>query len=96
MEVLSFVVSICLHDDGLGLTEMGQHIRMWDHICLPREHEYLKKWQGDFIFKFHNIIEFVNYQHGYFENLVHIKNGRCMPPTRPGFSTKLKDKCISR
>jgi len=81
--VLSFAVPVWLHGDGLGLSEMGQHVQMWDFVCLSQTTE-------------NRMIEFANYQHGYFESPVYIRNACYMPPIRPGFSTKLKKKCIEK
>ncbi|EFN61216.1 Mitochondrial enolase superfamily member 1 [Camponotus floridanus] len=70
--------------NGVGLSEMNQHLQMWDFICLTQSTEK------------QHMIEFVNHQHGYFENPIHIQNACYMPPKYPGFSTKLKNKCIAR
>nr|XP_012226350.1 PREDICTED: mitochondrial enolase superfamily member 1-like [Linepithema humile] len=86
---------VWLHGDGLGLSEMGQHVQMWDYVCLNRANEIRLTQENPAYFN-NRIIEFVNYQHGYFENPVYILKGFYMPPTHPGFSTKLKKKCTAR
>lgn len=69
--------------NGMGLSEMTQHLQMWDFVCLNQ-------------FTENRIINFMNHQHGYFENPIHIQNACYMPSKHPCFSTKLKDKCIVR
>lgn len=54
---------------------------MWDYICLSQTNE-------------NRLIEFVDQQHEHFENPVQIKNACYMPPTSPGYSTKLKKTSI--
>ncbi|EFN65711.1 Mitochondrial enolase superfamily member 1 [Camponotus floridanus] len=72
---------ICPHAGGVGLCEMVQHLQMWDYICLSQTNE-------------DRMIEYVDQQHEQFEDPVCIKNACYMPPSRPGYSTKLKDECI--
>ncbi|XP_029161965.1 mitochondrial enolase superfamily member 1-like [Nylanderia fulva] len=76
-------VSIWGYANGVGLGEMIQHLQMWDFVCLNQTTE-------------NRMIEFVNRNHGYFKNPVHIQNACYMPPKDSGFSTKLKDKFIVR
>lgn len=42
------------------------------------------------------MIGYTSHEHGYFEDPVFIRNTCNLLPNRPGFSTKLKDKCIAR
>ncbi|XP_018308826.1 mitochondrial enolase superfamily member 1 [Mycetomoellerius zeteki] len=72
---------VCPHAGGIGLCEMIQHLQMWDYICLSQTNE-------------NRLIEFVDQQHEHFENPVQIKNACYMPPTSPGYSTKLKKTSI--
>lgn len=60
---------------------MVQHLQMWDYICLSQTKE-------------NRIIEYVDQQHEHFEDPVCVKNACYMPPTLPGYSTKIKDECI--
>ncbi|XP_011882313.1 PREDICTED: mitochondrial enolase superfamily member 1-like [Vollenhovia emeryi] len=70
------------HTGGVGLGEMIQHLQMWNAICLS---------SSDI-----DKIEYTSHQHGYFEDPVFVRNASFLLPNRPGFSTKLKDKCIVR
>lgn len=60
---------------------MIQHLQMWDYICLSQTNE-------------NRVIEFVDQQHEHFEDPVCVKNACYMPPTSPGYSTKLKEESI--
>ncbi|KMQ91098.1 mitochondrial enolase superfamily member 1-like protein [Lasius niger] len=81
LDILEVPVWGCAN--GVGLGEMVQHLQMWDFVCLSQTTE-------------NRMIEFVNRNHGYFKNPVHIQNACYMPPKHSGFSTKLKDKFIVR
>ncbi|KAL0132379.1 hypothetical protein PUN28_000273 [Cardiocondyla obscurior] len=70
------------HGGGIGLCEMMQHLQMWYSICLNQSDS--------------GVMEFASHQHGYFEDPILIRNAFYVLPSRPGFSTKLKDKCIAR
>ncbi|XP_012226351.1 mitochondrial enolase superfamily member 1 [Linepithema humile] len=76
-----YKIPVCPHAGGVGLCEMVQHLQMWDYICLSQTKE-------------NRMIEYVDQQHEHFENPVCIKNACYMPPTLPGYSTKIKDECI--
>lgn len=77
-----FLVPICPHAGGIGLCEMVQHLQMWDFISLSGTTT-------------DRVIEYVDQQHEHFENPVELRNARYMPPITPGYSTKLKNDCIS-
>ncbi|XP_011506044.1 PREDICTED: mitochondrial enolase superfamily member 1-like isoform X2 [Ceratosolen solmsi marchali] len=76
-----FNVPICPHAGGIGLCEMVQHLQMWDFISLHGSKEK-------------RFIEYVDQQHQHFENPVIIKDACYMPPSMPGYSTKLTDSCL--
>lgn len=62
---------------------MAQHLQMWDFICLSQSTE-------------NRVIEFIDCEHGYFVNPVHIIDGTYVAPTLPGYSTMLKEKVVER
>ncbi|CAL7939919.1 unnamed protein product [Xylocopa violacea] len=76
-------VPVCPHAGGVGLCEMVQHLQMWDFISLSASTE-------------NRVIEYVDQQHEHFENPVCIQNACYMPPTSPGYSTKLKEDGIKK
>ncbi|XP_012522647.1 mitochondrial enolase superfamily member 1 [Monomorium pharaonis] len=71
------------HAGGISLGEMIQHLQIWDAICLSQSTD-------------NTMIEYVSHQHGYFEDPVFIRNASYLLPNRPGFSTRLKNKCLTR
>ncbi|XP_017887328.1 mitochondrial enolase superfamily member 1-like [Ceratina calcarata] len=76
-------VPVCPHAGGVGLCEMVQHLQMWDFISLTGSTE-------------NRVIEYVDQQHEHFEHPVRVQNACYMPPTAPGYSTKLKQDCITK
>lgn len=75
-------IPVCPHAGGIGLCEMVQHLQMWDFISLSGTTT-------------DRVIEYVDQQHEHFENPVQLRNACYMPPIAPGYSTKLKNDCIS-
>lgn len=76
-----FTVPVCPHAGGVGLCEMVQHLQMWDFISLSGSCE--KRW-----------IEYVDQQHEHFEDPVILRRAFYTVPTKPGYSTKLKESAI--
>ncbi|XP_078042782.1 mitochondrial enolase superfamily member 1 [Augochlora pura] len=74
-------VPVCPHAGGIGLCEMVQHLQLWDFVSLSQTTEK-------------RMIEYVDQQHEYFVEPVTMKNACYMPPTAPGYSTKLTDECL--
>jgi L-fuconate dehydratase len=60
---------------------MVQHLQMWDFIALNGTTE-------------NRFIEYVDQQHEHFESPAIIRNACYMPPSDPGYSTKLTDKTL--
>ncbi|KAJ8686859.1 hypothetical protein QAD02_022653 [Eretmocerus hayati] len=77
-----FNVPVCPHAGGVGLCEMVQHLQMWDYVCLSGTTE-------------NRLIEYVDQQHEHFECPTVIQNASYMPPSMPGYSTKMKDECLA-
>jgi L-fuconate dehydratase len=72
-----FGVPVCPHAGGVGLCEYVQHLAMIDYICVSGTFE-------------HRVLEYVDHLHEHFVEPVVIKNGRYMPPERPGYSIEMK------
>jgi L-fuconate dehydratase len=71
-----FGVPVCPHAGGVGLCEYVQHLSIFDYICVGASLE-------------NRILEYVDHLHEHFLDPVRIKNGRYMPPERPGYSIEM-------
>jgi L-fuconate dehydratase len=71
-----FGVPVCPHAGGVGLCEYVQHLSIFDYIRTGASLE-------------NRILEYVDHLHEHFLDPVRIKNGRYMPPERPGYSIKM-------
>jgi L-fuconate dehydratase len=72
-----FHVPVCPHAGGVGLCELVQHLSMIDFVVVSGT------WEN-------RITEFVDHLHEHFEDPCIIKNGRYVTPTKPGYSTQMK------
>ena len=72
-----FNVPVCPHAGGVGLCELVQHLSMIDFIAISGT------WEN-------RITEFVDHLHEHFEDPCVIKNGRYVAPTKPGYSSQMK------
>jgi L-fuconate dehydratase len=72
-----FGVPVCPHAGGVGLCEYVQHLSIFDYICVSASLE-------------NRIIEYVDHLHEHFLDPVVIKNGRYMPPVKPGYSITMR------
>jgi L-fuconate dehydratase len=73
-----FDVPVCPHAGGVGLCELVQHLSMIDFIVVSGT------WEN-------RITEFVDHLHEHFEDPCIVKNGRYVVPTKPGYSTQMKE-----
>jgi L-fuconate dehydratase len=71
-----FGVPVCPHAGGVGLCEYVQHISLFDYICVSASLE-------------NRVLEYVDHLHEHFVDPVAIRNGRYMPPQRPGYSIEM-------
>ena len=71
-----FGVPVCPHAGGVGLCEYVQHLSIFDYIAVGASLE-------------NRILEYVDHLHEHFHDPVRIKNGRYMPPERPGYSIEM-------
>jgi L-fuconate dehydratase len=72
-----FGIPVCPHAGGVGLCEYVQHLSIWDYVACSASLES-------------RVIEYVDHLHEHFVDPVRIKNGRYMPPSRPGYSIEMK------
>lgn len=71
-----FGVPVCPHAGGVGLCEYVQHISMFDYIAVSASLD-------------RRVLEYVDHLHEHFLDPVLIKDGRYMPPQRPGYSIEM-------
>ncbi len=72
-----FGVPVCPHAGGVGLCEYVQHLSIFDYVCVGASLE-------------NRLLEFVDHLHEHFLDPVRMRNGRYMPPERPGYSIEMK------
>jgi L-fuconate dehydratase len=73
-----FGVPVCPHAGGVGLCEYVQHLSMFDYMAVSGTMDG-------------RVIEYVDHLHEHFDDPVVIRNGRYMPPTKPGYSITMRD-----
>jgi len=78
-----FGVPVCPHAGGVGLCEYVQHISLFDYICVSASLE-------------NRVLEYVDHLHEHFVDPVVIRNGRYMPPQRPGYSIEMHAASLDR
>jgi len=71
-----FGIPVCPHAGGVGLCEYVQHLSIFDYICVGASLE-------------NRVLEFVDHLHEHFLDPVRMRNGRYMPPARPGYSIEM-------
>ena len=76
-------LKVCPHAGGVGLCEYVQHLSMFDYIAVSASLE-------------NRVLEYVDHLHEHFLDPVVIKNGRYMPPRRPGYSIEMKPATLAQ
>lgn len=71
-------IPVCPHAGGVGLCEYVQHLSMIDYVCISGTMQ-------------NRVIEYVDHLHNHFVDPVVIRNARYMPPSKPGYSVKIKE-----
>ena len=71
-----FGVPVCPHAGGVGLCEYVQHLSIFDYVCVSASLE-------------DRVLEYVDHLHEHFLDPVRIKNGRYVPPEKPGYSIEM-------
>jgi L-fuconate dehydratase len=78
-----FGLPVCPHAGGVGLCELIQHMSFVDYVCVSASLE-------------DRVLEYVDHLHEHFVDPVRTRNGRYVPPERPGFSVEMKPESIAR
>lgn len=78
-----FGVRVFPHAGGVGLCELVQHLAMADYIAISGSME-------------DRAIEYVDHLHEHFVDPVHIRRGRYLAPTSPGFSAAMYPSSLAR
>lgn len=76
--VAKYDIPVCPHAGGVGLCEYVQHLSMIDYVCISGTMQ-------------NRVIEYVDHLHNHFVDPVVIRNARYMPPSKPGYSVKIKE-----
>jgi L-fuconate dehydratase len=72
---------VCPHAGGVGLPEYAQHLSMIDYLCFSGTTEG-------------RVAEYVDHLHENFVEPPIVRNGRYMPPRKPGFSAQMTDETL--
>ncbi|WP_437290002.1 enolase C-terminal domain-like protein [Sorangium sp. So ce406] len=78
-----FGVPVCPHTGGVGLSEIMQHISLFDYICVSASLE-------------DRILEYVDHLHEHFVDPVVLQAGRYMPPAAPGYSITMRPESLDQ
>ena len=76
-----FGVPVCPHAGGVGLCEYVQHISLFDYIAVSGSLD-------------DRVLEYVDHLHEHFLDPVTIREGRYMPPIRPGYSVTMRPESL--
>jgi L-fuconate dehydratase len=76
-------VPVCPHGGGVGLCEYVQNISLFDYIAVSGSLQ-------------NRVLEYVDHLHEHFLEPVVIRNGRYMPPQRPGYSIEMTADTLER
>ena len=71
-----FGVPVCPHAGGVGLCEHVQHLALIDYLCISASLE-------------NRLIEYVDHLHEHFLDPVVMRDGRYVPPAKPGYSIEM-------
>ena len=70
-------VPVCPHAGGVGLCELVQHLSIFDYVAVSGELD-------------NRVIEYVDHLHEHFADPVRMRDGRYLPPEKPGYSAEIK------
>src|SRR5262249_31653860 len=76
-------IPVCPHAGGVGLCEYVQHLALFDYIAVSGSLEG-------------RLVEYVDHLHEHFVEPVEIRNGRYIPPRKPGYSITMKRESLRR
>jgi L-fuconate dehydratase len=71
-----FGVPVCPHAGGVGLCELVQHLSIFDYVSVSGGLEG-------------RMVEYVDHLHEHFVDPVHVRDGRYLAPTAPGYSAQM-------
>jgi L-fuconate dehydratase len=77
-----FGIPCCPHSGGVGLSEYGQHLSMFDYLRVSRD------MQG-------RMLEYVDHLHEHFIDPVVMRRGRYLVPDAPGSSIEMRPESIA-
>lgn len=78
-----FQIPVCPHAGGVGLCEYVQHLSMFDYLRVSTTMQ-------------DRVIEYVDHLHEHFLDPVVIREGRYMPPNKPGYSIEIYPESLVR
>ena len=78
-----FGVPVCPHAGGVGLCEYVQHLSIFDYVCVSASLE-------------DRVLEYVDHLHEHFLDPVRIRDGRYVPPERPGYSIEMYPESLAQ
>jgi L-fuconate dehydratase len=78
-----FGVPVCPHAGGVGLCEYVQHLSLFNYIAVTGSLRDV-------------VVEYVDHLHEHFVDPVVMRNGRYVPPSRPGYSAEMYPESIAR
>jgi L-fuconate dehydratase len=76
-------VPVCPHAGGVGLCEYVQHLSLFNYIAVTGSLRDV-------------VVEYVDHLHEHFLDPVVMRNGRYVPPSRPGYSAEMYAESIAR
>jgi L-fuconate dehydratase len=77
-----FGIPVCPHAGGVGLCEYVQHLAIFDYIAVGASLD-------------DRVCEYVDHLHEHFINPVHVRNGRYLAPTEPGYSAEMRTESLN-
>jgi L-fuconate dehydratase len=77
-----FEVPVCPHAGGVGLCEYVQHLAMFDYLRVSTTMQ-------------DRVIEYVDHLHEHFLDPVVIRDGRYLPPHKPGYSIEIYQESLT-
>jgi L-fuconate dehydratase len=78
-----FGVPVCPHAGGVGLCELVQHLSIFDYVAVSADLT-------------DRVVEFVDHLHEHFVDPVVVRDGRYLPPSRPGYSAEMRRDSLLR
>ena len=71
-----FEVPVCPHAGGVGLSELVQHLSIFDYVCVGASRDG-------------RMVEYVDHLHEHFEDPARMRTGRYLAPNQPGYSAAM-------